>query len=85
MQDNLRPNTTTIVGSPIDADFAAFRDVDLRSLAVILVLTGELDVLELVQPPRLWAWQASVSLAHPPQKPHAVLAPVPHQPHSQYC
>ncbi len=49
MQDNLRPNTTTIVGSPIDADFAAFRDVDLRSLAVILVLTGELDVLELVQ------------------------------------
>ena len=49
MQDNLRPNITTTIGSPIDADFATFRDVNLRSLAIILVLAGELDVLELVQ------------------------------------
>ncbi len=49
MHDGLQPNTTTNIGSPIDADFATFRDVNLRSLAIILVLTGELDVLELVQ------------------------------------
>ena len=35
--------------APVDADFATFTDVYLCSLPIILVLTGELNVLELVQ------------------------------------
>ena len=40
---------TKCVMSPVYADFATVADVDLGSLPVVLVLTGELDVLELVQ------------------------------------
>ena len=35
--------------TPVDADFATFSDVHLGSLAIVLVLTGELYVLELVK------------------------------------
>lgn len=34
---------------PVNTDFATFTDVHLGSLAIVLVLTGELNVLELVQ------------------------------------
>ena len=41
--------TSARVARPVDADFAAFTDVHLGALAIILVLTSELNVLELVQ------------------------------------
>ena len=35
--------------TPVNADFAPLTDVHLGSLAIILILTGKLNVLELVQ------------------------------------
>ena len=35
--------------TPVNADFATFSDVHLGSLPIVLVLTGKLNVLELVK------------------------------------